>query len=456
MRELEARENDAGQVATEASVGLRLTWPWWLHPALLAFAIPTGLTLYCLSLPSSAFADWGVPKVLSGNSAVLLIVGACAFALAIAVASWRPTSSRSATITLSPRQVEYLGRATRTLFILTVAGYVIWATSAALRGATLSQLLAILQFEPGAVSALKKNATPIGGITTITQFGPVVAALCMIRMRLVPDARSEKTYLYIVLALAALRSFLYAERLALIEVLGPVVVVAAVCRPKGGRRPVWIEGAIKLAPLLALPALWTFFAIFEYSRSWLTVGATSGDSFFQYVTSRVSGYYITAVNNSALFVDASDVYGYPTSYSLKFLWSFPATAQFMEFIVGDKGAPWWQDFLKNQANPEYNSPGSFLVTYAELGLVGMLVFWILLGLAIGRAYRAMRLGSLVGLLVTSVCLVPVLELPRIIYWAEGRSTPVWLACLVLAHGLRLRRPVQPARKLLQPEVRRTR
>lgn len=78
--------------------------------------------------------------------------------------------------------------------------------------------------------------------------------------------------------------------------------------------------------------------------------------------------------------------------------------------------------------------GSFLVVNGELGSVGMGLYWLATGLIIGCLYVALRNGSLPASLTYAVFYIGILELPRFIYWTQGRSFPLLLAVLFISLG----------------------
>ena len=64
---------------------------------------------------------------------------------------------------------------------------------------------------------------------------------------------------------------------------------------------------------------------------------------------------------------------------------------------------------------------------AELGALVLLA-----GIVVGLAYRSWRAGGAYGLLVYPVLFTGLLELPRYLYWTQGRIVPAMVFLLVTA------------------------
>ena len=88
--------------------------------------------------------------------------------------------------------------------------------------------------------------------------------------------------------------------------------------------------------------------------------------------------------------------------------------------------------LTQYGNPEFNNPGGLAVPVIDFGPVGALVFFLIAGVVIGFAYRSWRQGNPVGLLVYPVFFTGLLELPRYLYWTEGRVFPAMVFLLATA------------------------
>lgn len=419
-----AARRDA-QIPSDEKIIVHVNWPWWLHPA-VATSMLAGLTaLTAIAFSEDVYATWGVRKYIDSNMALLLLLGIVSLIAGMIIPTLRVLRSGPSTIELSSGQIQFLKRSYKLLFTLTVLGYAFWAISAVAQGISIADLASVVGREDRAISELKANSRPIAGLTTLTQFGPIAAALGAFLHRTGFIGRS---FLW-VLPLAMIRTLFYAERLALIEVLIPLLVVVAITSYKKSRWT-WL---LRLGPLVAAPVIWLVFAGSEYFRSWVYYQSLSNISFVEWVTTRLLGYYVTSYNNSALFSLSSPGSDVPPYFSATLFWNAPGIESLLPHpgIGGNAPEVWWASILKLYANPEFNNTGSFLVLNGEIGALGMALYWLATGLVIGSVYVALRRGSLTASLAYAVFYIGILELPRFIYWTQGRSFPLLMAVVIL-------------------------
>lgn len=417
---------------------LVIQWPWWLHPV-WALALMVGATaVISIVLPAEYYRIWQTPKFLDHKLSLQLILGILMVLVGIVLANYRNARGGIAYIDFNPKRLAYLRKAYRILLSLTILGYIFWTLIAISEGVRLVDLLAVLQRDEGAIRELKSNSRPVGGLTTLTQFGPVAVVIGFIRRKIGVGSR---TY-WLIVVLASVRATFYAERLALLEVLLPLILVATITMPLHSRwRPL-----AQVLPLFLGPLVWVVFALSEYSRSWVYYQNVVSLPFSQWVTSRLMGYYTTSYNNSALFADAwQGLYEQPY-VSIQALWNAPGAGA----IVGAPTALglhpdiWWSSVLQARSNPEFNNTGSFLVTYAELGWLGASIFWLVVGWGLGSLFASLTRGSLPGLIAYCSLFIGLLELPRFIYWTQGRATPILVALILLGLTCHFRSRSAPA------------
>lgn len=430
--------SDSGQ---ERELLLVVRWPWWLHPA-WALLLLTGVTMaLTIALPAEAFeAAWNEPKFVDADAAGRLVLCLAVMFLGLIAGSGMAVRGGRAEIRFTSTQVDFLRRSYRVLMFLTIVGYIIWTASAMRQGAGIEALRAVVGRQEGAISALKSEAQPVSGVTTITQFGPVAAVLGYLLRKLGAGGRRY----HFVIWLACLRGLFYAERLAVLEVAIPLLLLAALTVPETASRRV--QRWTRLGPVMFAPLVWGIFAASEYTRSWVFYQQTTEMPFQEWVSLRLLGYYTTGFNNSALLEVAHRGTFAPPYFSLDVLWNAPLVSG---LLGGADRHAWWIQVLSQHSNREFNNSGSFLVTTAEFGTLGALLFWLVVGTLIGLLFANLTKAS-VPALVAYVCVfVGILELPRLIYWTLGRSTPILLAVLFLA----LRYPrAQKASQQTPPEV----
>jgi hypothetical protein len=399
---------------------LRLDIPWWTHPAWPLLLLTGSVAFVSCWLTNEAYWDsWQVRKFIDSNLAQVLVGLFTVLVLAAIVAALPSRTTEVRQLTFTDRQVVYLRKCYRAAFVATLTGYVLWIMIAAINGVSIEDLGGVLERSSGALTRVKRLAAPVAGLTTLTQFGVVTVALGTILHRLGVQGRAY----WWLFALAAVRTVFYAERLALIEVITPVLVIGAVTatRPPGAAR--W---AVRAAPMLAGPAVWLLFAASEYGRSWIHWRNYAHTGFIEWVTLRFAGYYATSFNNSALLAKRFPTGAVEPYFSVQFFWNAPGVDGAIQpgLINGLPPGQWWRYTREAIGNPEYTNPGSFLTTFGELGSTGAVIYWLLFGILFGRLYAGLRKGTATALLTYSCLFVTLLELPRFIYPAEGRATPV--------------------------------
>jgi hypothetical protein len=377
-------------------------------------------------MSEEAYAEWRVPKYLAGDLPLVLAILMTSFFLGIILGSGMAAKGGTVTQTFTPLRVRYLKRAYRILFMLAVLGYLLWFGSAIAQGISVNDLLGVLNRQEGAIGTLKENSRPIGGVTTMTQFGPLAVAIGVLLRKLGVGGRS---YWWFFL-LAGVRAMFYAERLALIEVAVPLIIISALTVSPERRGSGWI----RLAPILAVPVIWTVFAAFEYTRSWVYYQTITPLPFMDWVSLRLAGYYTTSFNNSALMVEAMKGGNDLPYFTVDGFWNAPFISTLMPYPgrLGMPASDWWAGMLKQYANPEFNNTGSFLVSYAEFGLFPAVAIWLVLGIVVGAIFSRMTKGSVPALLAVSTLFVGILELSRFTYWTQGRAFPVLLALVIIA------------------------
>lgn len=398
------------------------TWPWWLHPFLIVIFTGVGSAALAFALGEGIYREWGADKYLSQSMLVTIAIGLSSLLAGILLGS-RGALPGATHFLLSRTDVKALTSAFTLLLLLTVLGYTFWLLSALANGVTLSDLSLVLSRELGAISALKRMAPPIGGLTTLTQFGPMAAAVGFLLWR----THSRGPLFLVVVALAGVRTVFYAERLALIEVLIPIAIIWIVLELSGKVSKFWVA----ILPMIGVVTFLALFAVSEYYRSWIFYESRTDRGFIEWILHRVLAYYGTAYNNSALLAlnYPSDS---PTPYfSIPALWSAPGMGAVLgaPVMAGQSPDDWWTGTLA-AANPEFNNKGSFLIVETELGVAWSVLYWVVIGVAIGWLYFRARRGALIGLLGYSVTTIGLLEVPRILYYGEGRFIPV-LASIVL-------------------------
>lgn len=399
-------------------------WPAWLNPTVVVLGFTGSLSLIAVWLPDSMFEEWGVAKLFGRSHALLTWVAIGALLAGIMVGSVR--SGHGADMRGHGDHDDLLDKWYKGAGALVCLGYIAWAVIALSRGLDVSLFQAVLDRDLGAISSLKGYLTPVGGVTTVTQLAGIVSAIGA--HRYCRTRRIGRLWILVLLA-GVFRTLFYAERLALMEVLIPAVLVLVLeSRFFTARRLLtrWL-------PVIGLVGLIVVFAVSEYFRSWIFYSEVTDLPFIVWVMLRFVGYYATSFNNNALYYDLGSVVQHDPYYTFSFAYDFPGMSSVFgrPEVHGIEVSQWWTDQLQLYANEEFNNSGSFLVPMADLGVAGGVVFWVIVGVAVGKVYSRARSGCEVGVIAYAVLFLGLLELPRFTYWTLGRFFPAIVAMVLM-------------------------
>lgn len=414
---------------------------WWLSPPGAVLLVVPLTLLLAVTFPDATYrSEWKEPKSITGGTALLFTAAALLFILGALLPLATRTGERTGARRFGAAELRTLRVASDVLFRVTVFGYVAYAAVGAARGARPAQFLSAVSSQDNFASPLKDEFTPVPGVTTLTQVGIAYVVLGAVLLCRDPR-RGDARRVLVVLLLALMRTFFLTERLALIELVLPAVaasVLVGLDLERPGRRLL-----ARLAPVLLLPAVVALFSVFEYSRSWVFYSQRSSGSFATFALARLAGYYSTSYNNGQLQLEHLGAgHGLPYA-TLEALWTAPGIAQLHLYrrLGGQDQTAAFDLVLKRFGNPEFNSPGGLAQPFVDYGHVGGLVFMLLAGLALGHAYRRCVEGASWAVLVYPLGVTGLFELPRYLYWSQGRLVPAVVALLLVAWRLeRARRP----------------
>jgi len=405
---------------------------WWLSPVgSLSLLVPVTLWLTARLSDADFELFYREPKSVTGATLLLITVAVIVLAtVAQLVAAMVPARVERPLLPAAGPAPRQLRTAARVLFWLTVLGYVAYFASGLARGVTLTDLLNAVVSQDNYGADLKESFGGIAGLTTLTQCG---IAFVVVSTHLLRRGRDRVLLgqLVLVLLLALLRSYVASERLALIEVAVPLIVILAMGARNNRRRAPRVLA--RVAPLVLAPLLLMLFAAFEYSRSWQYFKTRTDEPFALFSLIRFVGYYATSYNNGHLQLTHGTFPGRLPLNSLSALWDAPAISSLHLYERLSAPVPATSDdLLARFANPEFNNPGGVTTPFVDFGLVGGFLFLVLLGVGLGLLYRGFRSGSIVGGLLYPVALIGLFDLPRYLYWTQGRVVPTWVCLAVVA------------------------
>ena len=401
---------------------------WWLSPIVLSLCLWIPLMLLATSVDEASFRTYfRTPRFISSEFTRLFYLCAVAFAVGAFVAL---QAARSRGRRLSGSWLLRSGFR-RIVFRIWVAAAVISVASAAIRlggpGGFLQAMSVFFEGTRGASDEIRDAFEPIPGLTSFTQLGMLIAALEMAKLTWAPSAAGRsvsRRRIAAVFAYALFRSMMVSERLAIVEVAIPCLLVWARTKPIRSVRQVVVTASI---PLIAIFALLFGYAGTEYYRSYQYYRDHTDDSLMEFSRTRIVGYYATAINNSALHYH-HDGEKAPLSVLLEGPLEFPGLRQTLK--ISDPSKRNERTLLELYANPEFNNVAPAGRLAREGANAWVALFMAGFGGVVGLAFAGYRFGSLgasvwFGLLTTAT-----IEFPRIWYITNQRLSAVALVCLV--------------------------
>jgi len=415
---------------------------WWLWPMtpLLLVAGPT--LILANAIDESVYERaWRTPKGLDDRSTVLMLAVVIAMAAGTMVVALAEDSRRARPGQnwpgLPDEMVTKLSRIYPWLIGLTLFGYAVWIGLGLSRGLSVADVQTVLATQDNFKLPIKSKLETLPGVTTLTQAAIPAAIVGVLLDAHRPSAAVRWAYRLTIL-LATARALMLAERLALAEIVVPILVLRAALfghRVVDGRRLL-----VTLAPLFGAVLLLVGFAASEYSRSWNWYSSRTDTGFVDFASERLLGYYATSHNNGALLLNHGETVADIPYYTTTFVWQIPPGSQVGGELADDVSDD-RRRVLHGFGNPEFNSPSGLSSVLIDFGTIGGLVFALALGMVVAGLHLSFLYGRILGLLLYPVAFTGLLELPRYLYWFQGRATPAIAFGLIAA--VYLARPAAP-------------
>jgi oligosaccharide repeat unit polymerase len=448
--------NTAGEVAASTSRGVSLVQRrsarsspgsvrvWWHSPIFItAIIIPASVSATALVGQWTFVNEWRSLKLVTAAMLLTFLCAGLMLSVGAALASGTATEAASGGLwaRFSQEQLRLLRIASSLFFWLTVAGYVAFTIAIYKAGVSVSVLSSY--FTNAESGAIRDAVGTVVGVTTMTQFG-VAAVIVSVLLLFEEFTRKELLKLAVVIGLAIPRSVFFTERLAILELVVPVVVLVTARFAQSGRG----HRIVSALPIVMVPSLLALFAVFEYARSWTFYSRVYSDGFVRFVLERFGGYYATAYNNGFILMTYADPPGRWPYKTLGFFWSAPLIkgSDLALLANGYDPAALFQDAVEQHGNWEFNNPSGIASALVDYGIIGGALYLLVAGACAGFLYRRFCASQPVGVLLYPVVYIGLLEMPRYIYWSEGRATPALISLAVLAGMLSRRRSLPAARE----------
>lgn len=417
--------------------------------SLAVFLFVPLLLLYAVTSDEVFGAEFGSRKTLTWTGVAFFALALLCFVAGARVGD-RASQPKLAGVAGGRAEPELTRSQRRSLAVLleaallvSVGAYAAWFALGIVRAGGLTQLYDVWRDNPHLVKA--ELLTTIPGVTTLTQLA-VAAIPLAIAFGLFRRGSAIRILVVVVFAFAVVRAVLFNERLAVIELLVPLVFLLVAPRKVSVPR----VGVYALAFLVAAI---TFFSVTELRRTYVYTNDFSvGTS-----VTRFFGYYLTSVNNGIVVVD-----NYPARtpfYSSgELFWLFPGlrdlhvehlpaigtvSLRYVDAFGVDPESFWPQAFAAQGLDYEFNvftAPGYLA---ADFGWAALLAVF-LLGLASGYLYRRGETSSFHHALY-AVWLVGLFEFMRILYFTDTRMFPAYLVFAAAYLVIRRRAPETPWR-----------
>lgn len=402
----------------------------------------------------------GGRKVMDFAGVLYYLAASCAFVAGAAVTTLltrdperrrrNRNSSRTSRIPLPPlRHIRY---AAIGAWLLAMVGYLAWFAIGIHRAGDLDTFLTRIFSAIGVVPLYQVShglLEPVAGITTLVHLSVPAVAFAGLWWVV---SRSGKVRLWPLIVVgsltggALLRAVFMAERLALMEIAIPLLIIFLFARRKRG-------AFISLAlPALMILVVYGLFTLTEAFRSWVVLGSRD-DSIWAFGFFRLVGYYAQALNNTVYLVGQDLALETPFYFSLRWFWDYPLLSDqlwtYSSLSGTDPAAVTSQVMNASALNRDFatfSMPGYLFLDFGW----GALVIIAALGSAIQALYDRVAAGSWRALILYASVFVGVLEFPRIFYWPDGRVfvivgyIGVVLGILALTRSTRRSRPA-PAR-----------
>jgi hypothetical protein len=398
------------------------TTTWWTRPYVFV-----SFFLFPLALIIIASADSVIRNNGAGYSSANYINAyySALFLLALVlIAFWAYVASRQR---FSLPRVEFRNGSLDFLFFSVLIAYLVWFVPLGVTDS--GSLLGALIGQAGAVYKIRHLGLNIPGVTSVTQFG--ISYACIYGTKTIAYKQKLKTryhlYMAAIIMLAIFRAVVNSERIAILEIIIPMMVILGGNLPTAKRA---VSCIIIAFPLLAVFGAPIFFAAFEYNRSWVSHYQFIYDNIFEFAFERLSIYYVSSLNNICGLLDVQSWPTYSGDWTLRWLYKFPLVGDALSTSFSSDQADAFGQFLENYSDVEFNNPTGILVVFQDWGVVGATIFFSVYGWISGYSYRAFLKGRGLVQYLYPIIFYSLYEILRIGYLYDSRCFSAIIGILI--------------------------
>lgn len=264
------------------------------------------------------------------------------------------------------------------LFYISIIGYFFWFFEIIKNPALLINALSA----EGKIFTLRGVIETTPGLSTLSQLSVLYSALYT-KLVTSESINRRGKYFYFFLALLTMtlfRSWVWNERLALIEFLCPAIVIYLTAKNTTKK----INNRLRLFPAAGILAIYAIFSAFEYFRSWQFYSKTE-DNFFSFTLKRLTNYYSSAVENGINFVSWQGNPSYDGSLFFTFLYQLPYIGELLRSSVYKSKT--YVAYLQCCADPEFNLASWPFLIMSDIGVPLSMIFFYCMGILFSTAYR---------------------------------------------------------------------
>ncbi len=380
------------------------------NPLLLVIFLNIVALILFIFIPNKFVKDFAYEnKILSYKSFLLYILFIIFFSLGyLFVPSLKKYKKNSFLfkyqIRMVYKELKFFAYAT---FFLTILGYLIWFKDIYLHfNYYLSLLLTVGAYHIRDLLLEKM----ISGITTFTQFG-IISSILFLIIFLLTKRRIYILFIIIIIILALLRVIFFGERLAVLEIVIPLIFIYLRFYPEKTLKFLFII-------FLGFLIIWST----ELFRSYMSPTYHNAYTPFEFLIYRLAMYFITTLNNCFLIFEKFPIFTDFMPATLKFFYKIFHLPNNSQYI--------YIELLSTNLNPEYNNKSAWGILYFDFGYFGFIIAFLIGGIT-RLLYSSYKKANLWGIMLYPIFLIFLFQSYRILYINSSRVFYPYLIIFLL-------------------------